>query len=74
MLYIKPKYEKAIQYSKQKNGKISSRTLLIGKVTKAIYGGTLLGTRLFYDELKGILIDQYMGFEMNDYNKFILNR
>lgn len=68
---IKPKYEKVIQYSKQKNGKIS--TTLIGKVTKAIYGGILLGARLFYDELRGILIDQYMGFELNDYNKCTLN-
>ena len=44
---------------------------LIGKVTKAICG-TLLGARLFYDKLKGILIE--MGFKMNDYDDCTFNQ
>ena len=54
---IKPEYKKLIWYYKQKN-RILTKTLF-GKVTKAIYG-TLLGARLFYDKLKGILVK--MGF------------
>ena len=66
---IKPEYKKLIKYSRRKNGK-TTRTL-IGKVTKAIYG-TLLGARLFYDKLKGILIE--MGFKINAYDECTFNR
>jgi hypothetical protein len=66
---IKPEYKKLIRYSRRKNEK-TTRTL-IGKVIKAIYG-TLLGARLFYDKLKGILIE--MGFKMNAYDECTFNR
>ena len=62
---IDPKYKNYIKYTK--NGK----KWLVGMVTKAIYG-TLLGSRLFYDKLKGILVN--MGFEMNDYDKCTFNK
>ena len=39
------------------------REVLVGKVTKVIYG-TLLGAVLIYNKLKGVLTK--MGFEMND--------
>ena len=42
---IKPEYQKFIRYTKMRNGHM--RKLLIGKITKAIYG-TLLGAILFY--------------------------
>jgi hypothetical protein len=41
---IKPSYIKCIKYGRNK------RKLMIGKLSKAIYG-TLLGARLFYDKL-----------------------
>ena len=45
--------------------------MLVGKITKAIYG-TLLGTVLFYNKLKGVLAK--MGFEMNDYDECTFNK
>ena len=66
---IKPEYTQLIRYSKTKNG--GCRKMLIGKVTKAIYG-TLLGAVLFYNKLKGVLVD--MGFEMNDYDECTFNK
>ena len=47
------------------------RKVLVGKVTKAIYG-TLLGVVLFYNKLKGVLIK--MGFEMNTYDECTFNK
>ena len=47
------------------------RKLLVGKVTKAIYG-ILLGAVLFYNKLKGVL--PKMGFEMNDYDECTFNK
>ena len=44
---------------------------MYGKVKKAIYG-TLLGAVLFYNKLKGILIE--MGFEMNAYEECTFNK
>ena len=44
---------------------------MYGKVKKAIYG-TLLGAVLFYNKLKGILVD--MGFEMNEYEECTFNK
>ena len=54
---IKPKYRKLIRHNKTRNGGV--RRMLVGKVTKAIYG-TLLGAVLFYNKLKGVLTK--MGF------------
>ena len=45
--------------------------MLVGKVTKAIYG-TLLGTVLFYNKLKGVLTK--IVFEMNDYDECTFNK
>jgi len=42
------------------------RKVLVGKITKAI-NGTLLGALLFYNKLKGVLVD--LGFEINEYVK-----
>jgi len=42
------------------------RKELVGKITEAIYG-TLLGALLFYNKLKGVLVD--LGFEINEYVK-----
>ena len=61
---IKPEYRKLIRETKKRNGGV--RRVLVGKVTKAIYG-TLLGAVLFYNKLKGVLTK--MGFEMNEYDE-----
>ena len=50
-----------------KNG----RTLLFGKLTKAIYG-TLRGALLFYEKLTGHLKD--WGFEQNPYDECTFNK
>ena len=47
------------------------RKVLVGKVTKAIYG-TLLGAVFFYNKLKEVLTK--MGFKMNDYNECTFNK
>ena len=44
--------------------------MLVGKVTKAIYG-TLLGTVLLYNKLKGVLVD--MNVKINDYDGYTFN-
>ena len=49
---IKPEYRKLIRKTAKRNGGV--RRVLVGKVTKAIYG-TLLGAVLFYNKLKGVL-------------------
>ena len=70
MIYqIKPEYRKLIRKTTRKNGGV--RKVLVGKVTKAIYG-TLLGAVLFYNKLKGVLIK--MGFEMNTYDECTFNK
>ena len=66
---IKPEYRKLIRRTKKRNG--GMRKVLVGKVTKAIYG-TLLGAVLFYNKLKGVLTK--MGFEMNDYDECTFNK
>ena len=43
-----------------------TRKVLVNKITKAKYG-TLLGVVLFYNKLKGVLVD--MGFKMNKYDE-----
>ena len=45
---IKPEYRKLIRYSRTKSGQL--RKMLVGKVTKAIYG-TLLGAIQFYKKI-----------------------
>ena len=57
---IKPKYRKLILRTKKRNG--GMRKVLVGKVTKVIYG-TLLGVVLFYNKLKGVLTK--MGFDIH---------
>jgi hypothetical protein len=57
---IKPKYSEYIKYGRNK------RKWMIGKLSKAIYG-TLLGVRLFYDKLRGLL--EEWGFTINDYDE-----
>ena len=47
------------------------REVLVGKVTKTIYG-TLLGAVLFYNKLKGVLTN--MRFEINDYDECTFNK
>ena len=59
---IKPEHQKLIRRTKNRNG--GMRKVLVGKVTKAIYG-TLLGAMLFNNKLKGVLTK--MGIKMNDY-------
>ena len=66
---LKLEYQKLIKKTKKRNGGI--RRVLVGKVTKAIYG-TLLGAVLFYNKLKGVLTK--MGFEMNDYGECTFNK
>ena len=61
---IKPEYRKLIRCTKKRNGDV--KRILVGKVTKAIYG-TLLGVALFYNKLKGVLTK--MGFEMIEYDE-----
>ena len=62
---IDPSYKKLIRYQTR-----NTKTLY-GKVKKAIYG-TLLGAVLFYNKLKGILIE--MGFEMNEHEECTFNK
>ena len=66
---IKPEYWKLIQYTKMNNG--GTRKVLVGKITNTIYG-TLLGAILFYNKLKGVLVD--MGFKMNEYDECTFNK
>ena len=58
---INTEYQKLIRRFKKRNG--GMRKVLVGKVTKAIYG-TLLGAVLSFYKLKGVLIN--IGSEMND--------
>jgi hypothetical protein len=62
---IEPKYIKCIKYGRNK------RKWMIGKLSKAIYG-TLLGARLFYDKLRGIL--EEWGFTINNYDECTFNK
>jgi hypothetical protein len=62
---IEPKYVKCIKYGRNK------RKWMIGKLSKAIYG-TLLGARLFYDKLRGLLED--WDFIINDYDECTFNK
>ena len=66
---IKPEYQKLVQYTKMKNGR--TRKVLVGKITKAIYG-TLLGAILFYKKLRGVLMD--MGFQTNKFDECTFNK
>ena len=66
---IKLEYQKLIRRTKKRDG--GTRKVLVGKVTKAIYG-TLSGVVLFYNKLKGVLTK--MGFEMNDYGVCTFNK
>ena len=66
---IKPEYRKLIRYSRTKSGQL--RKMLVGKVTKAIYG-TLLGAIQFYQKIRGVLID--MGFKTNGYDECTFNK
>ena len=66
---LKPEYKKIIQHTNIKGGGMNK--VLVGKVTKAIYG-TLLEAVLFYNKLKGVLTN--LGFKMNDYNAFTFNK
>ena len=66
---IKPEYSKLIKYSRRKDGRL--RKLLVGKISKAIYG-TLLGAIQFYKKLRGVLID--MGFQTNGYDECTFNK
>ena len=66
---IKPNYCKTIQYTRMKNG--CTRKVLVGKITKAIYG-TLLGLILFYKKLRGVLID--MGFKRNKFRQVYIQQ
>ena len=52
-----------------KNG--CTRKVLVGKIMKTIYE-TLLGAILFYNKLKGVLVD--MGFKMNKYDGCTFNK
>ena len=54
---IRPEYRALIKYSKNKNGQ--TRKVLVGRLTKTIYG-TLLGAIEFYKKLRGVLTD--LGF------------
>ena len=69
MCQIKPKYRKIIRYTKIKNGRM--RKMLVGKITKAIYG-TLLGAISFYKKLRGVLMD--IGFQTNKFNECTFNK
>ena len=66
---INTEYQKLIRRFNKKNDGV--RKVLIGKVSKAIYG-TLLGAVLLYNKLKGVLTN--MGFKMNDYDKCTFNK
>ena len=52
-----------------KNG--CTRKVLVGKITKTIYG-TLLGAVLFYNKLKRVLVN--IGSKMNEYNEYTFNK
>ena len=56
---IKPEYWKLIQHTKIKNG--GMRKVLVGKLSKKMYG-TLLGAVVFYNKLKGVLVN--IGFKI----------
>jgi hypothetical protein len=62
---IEPTYVKCIKYGRNK------RKWMIGKLSKAIYG-TLLGARLFYDKLRGLL--EKWEFIINDYDECTFNK
>jgi hypothetical protein len=62
---IEPSYIKCIKHGRNK------RKWIIGKLSKAIYG-TLLGARLFYDKLRGLL--EEWGFIINDYDECTFNK
>ena len=66
---IKPEYRKLFPKTNRKNSGV--RKVLVGKVTKAIYG-TLLGAVLFYNKLKWVLTK--MGFKMNAYDECTFNK
>ena len=50
---------------------VQTRKVLVGKITKAIYG-TLLGAILFYKKLRGVLTD--MGFQTNKSDEYTFNK
>ena len=52
-----------------KNG--GMRKMHVSKITKAIYG-SLLGAVVFYNKLKGVLVD--LGFKMNEFNECTFNK
>ena len=58
---IKPEYWKLIRYTKIMSGR--TRKVMVGKITKAIYG-TLLGAILFHKKLRGILTE--ISFQTNE--------
>jgi hypothetical protein len=62
---IEPSYIKCIKYGRNK------RKWMIGKLSKAIYG-TLLGARLFYDKLRGLL--EEWDFIINNYDECTFNK
>ena len=66
---IKLEYRKLIRYTKSKSGR--TRKVLVGRITKAIYG-TLLGAIMFYKKLRGVLIE--MGFQTNEYDECTFNK
>ena len=66
---IKPEYRKLIKYSRRKDGRL--RKLLVGKISKAIYG-TLLGAIQSYKKLRGVLVD--MSFQTNGYDECTFNK
>ena len=63
---IEPKYLDNVKHNKRR-----TRKWMVGKLTKAIYG-TLLGARLFYDKLRGLL--ESWGFIINDYDECTFNK
>jgi hypothetical protein len=62
---IQPGYTKCVRCGR------NNRKWMIGKLTKAIYG-TLLGARLFYDKLRGLL--EEWKFVVNDYDECTFNK
>ena len=69
---INQEYKEYIKFTKKKDRPGNSIQYLIGKVTKGIYYGMLLGVILFYNKLKGFL--EGLGFEVNDYDKCTFNK
>jgi hypothetical protein len=63
---IEPKYLNNVKHNKAR-----TRKWMVGKLSKAIYG-TLLGARLFYDKLRGIL--EGWNFIINDYDECTFNK